>query len=302
VDLARPITFRTVDVNSILTLAPEQAMSGYLVNDVRWLDVEGWGYKEKRSQGDGYDASRVYLGIRRLQLRGTIYARTAPELHDKVRTLRALFTPTLCYNEDPSVFGFLPLTFDIPTEDTATWATGYIPAKLLCRPVDQPGGMFIREEAFGKTTGGFSAVFDVTLEAVDPRIYLQTTTDIAATTTTASSSVTNDGNYPAPLQALIALTAADDTGSRSLTFTGMGTVMTVTIPASANDRQVNVDSEKKVCTLVDNGIETLRMDLISFAAGFTWPLVQPGANSYDWTTVGGAPSTGAKFWFYETFA
>jgi hypothetical protein len=301
-DLSRSVTYRTVDLNSITALAPDTAMSGYLLNDVRFLDVEGWGYKEKRSQGDGYDSSRVYLGTRKLSIRGTIYSLSIAELHDKMRTIRALFTPTLCYNEDPTVNGYLPLTFDIPTSDTGTWATGYIPVKLLVRPMDQPGGMFPREMAFGKATGGFSTVYEVMLEAVDPRIYLQTTTDIAATTTTASSSVTNDGDYPAPLQAILALTAVEDTGQRSITFTGMGTVMTVTIPASSNDRQVNIDSELKVCTLTDNGVETLRMDLVSFAAGYTWPLVQPEANSYDWTTVGGAPGAGSKFWFYETFA
>ena len=301
-DLSRNISYRSVNLNSISALQPDTPMQGYLVNDVRFADVEGWGYMEKRSLGDGYDANRVYLGMRRLLLRGTIYALTRPELHDKIRTIRALFTPTLAYSEDPTVYGYLPITFDIPTTDTGTWATGYIPVKLNVRPKDQPGFMFVREMAHGKDSGGFSSVYEVVLEAIDPRIYAQSTTDIAATTTTASSSTTNNGDYPAPLNAILALNAATDTGQRSITLTGFGTVMTVTIPASSNDRQVNVDSVNKVVTLVDNGVETLRMDLISFASGYTWPEVQPGANNYDWTTVGGAPDTGSKFWYYETFA
>ena len=301
-DLSRDITYRSVNINSIGALAPESAISGYAINDVRWVDVEGWGYREKRSLGDGYDTSRVYLGMRTLLVRGTIYGQNKAELHDNVRTIRALFTPTLAYNEDDSVDGYLPLTFDIPTEDTGTWATGYIPVQLNVRPKDQPGFLFVREQAYGRDSKGYSMPYEVRLEARDPRVYSQSTTDIAATTTTASSSTTNNGDYIAPLNAILSLTSGEDTGSRTITLTGFGTVMTVTIPASSNDRQVNVDSERKVVTLVDNGVETLRMDLIEFAAGYTWPVVQPGANNYDWTTVGGAPGANSKFWYYETFA
>lgn len=301
-DLSRSITYRGLDLNSLAGLQPETPLSGYTVSDCRFMDVEGFGYKEKRSMGDGYDASRVYLGARRLQLRGTIWAISPAELHDKVRAIRALFTPTLAYNESPETKGYMPLTFSIPTEDTATWATGLIPVKLNVRPMDQPGSFFTREMAHGRANGGYSAVYEATLEAIDPRIYAQSTTDIAATTATGDSSVDNDGDYPAPLNAILALTAADDTGQRSITFTGMGTVMTVTVPASANDRQVNIDSERKVVTLVDGGVETIRFDLVEFAAGYTWPVVQPGANAYEWSTVGGALSAGSKFWFYETFA
>ena len=300
-DLSRDITYRSVNLNSIDALAPETALGGYSVNDVRWVDVEGWGYREKRSLGDGYDTSRVYLGMRTLILRGTIYGQNKAELHDRVRTIRALFTPTLAYAEDDSVDGYLPMTFDIPTEDTGTWATGYIPVKIGVRPVDQPGFLFVREQAYGRDTKGYSMPYEVRLEARDPRVYAQSTTDIACTATSGSGSATNNGDYPAPLNAILAK-GSGATGASTITLTGFGTVMTVTIPASSNDRQVNVDSERKVVTLVDNGVETLRMDLIEFAAGYTWPLVQPGANNYDWTGTGSAPAAGSKFWYYETFA
>ena len=300
-DLSRDITYRSVNLNSIDALAPETPLGGYSVNDVRWVDVEGWGYREKRSLGDGYDTSRVYLGMRTLILRGTIYGQNKAELHDRVRTIRALFTPTLAYAEDDSVDGYLPMTFDIPTEDTGTWATGYIPVKIGVRPVDQPGFLFVREQAYGRDTKGYSMPYEVRLEARDPRVYAQSTTDIACTATSGSGSATNNGDYPAPLNAILAKGSAA-TGASTITLTGFGTVMTVTIPASSNDRQVNVDSERKVVTLVDNGVETLRMDLIEFAAGYTWPLVQPGANNYDWTGTGSAPASGSKFWYYETFA
>jgi hypothetical protein len=119
--------------------------------------------------------------------------------------------------------------------------------------------------------------------------------------TSGSGTATNDGDYPAPLNGILAKVAAN-TGASTITLTGFGTVMTVTIPASTYDRHVIVDSQAKVCSLVDNGAETLRMDLIQFSAGYTWPEVQPGDNVYSWTGTGAAPTTGSKFWFYESFA
>lgn len=300
-DLSQAITYRGVNLNSISALQPDTPMQGYLVQDVRMPDVEGWGYREKRSLADGYDVSRVYLGMRRVLLRGTIYALTRPELHDKIRTIRALFTPTLAYSEDPSVYGYLPLTFSIPTEDTTNFPTGLIPAKVNARPKDQPGFFFPREQAYGSDNAGFSSVFEVTLECADPRIYAQSTTDIAVTATTGSGTATSNGDYPSPLNAILAKAAAA-TGASTITLTGFGTVMTVTVPASANDRQVNVDSVNKVVTLTDNGVETLRMDLISFSSGYTWPEVQPGDNIYSWTGTGAAPIAGSKLWYYETYA
>lgn len=300
-DLSAAISYRGVNINSLNTLQPETAMSGYVVNDVRLPEVEGWGYVEKRSLGDGYDASRVFLGMRRVIIRGTIYAVSAADLHDRIRTIRALFTPTLAYSEDPTVFGFVPLTFQIPTADTGTWPLGYISAKINCRPKTQPGFFFPRDMAYGKASGGFSAVYEVQLDAIDPRIYAQSTTDISVLATTGSGTATNNGDYPAPLNGILYKTSAN-TGASTITLTGFGTVMTVTIPASANDRYVIVDSNAKVCSLVDNGVETLRMDLISFASGYTWPEVQPDANVYSWTGTGTAPETGSKLWYYETFA
>ena len=300
-DLSAAITYRNVNINSISALQPDTPMQGYIVQDVRMPEVEGWGYREKRSLADGYDVSRVYLGMRKISIRGTIYALTRPELHDKIRTIRALFTPTLAYAEDPAVYGYLPLTFQIPTEDTTNFTSGYISAKVLARPKDQPGFYFPREQAYGSDNAGFSAVYEVVLECADPRIYAQSTTDISVLATSGSGTETSNGDYPSPLNAILAKTSAN-TGASTITLTGMGTVMTVTIPASANDRQVNVDSVNKVVTLTDNGVETLRMDLISFASGYTWPEVQTGANVYSWTGTGTAPETGSKFWYYETYA
>jgi hypothetical protein len=118
--------------------------------------------------------------------------------------------------------------------------------------------------AYGKATGGFSAVYEVVLDAIDPRFYAQSTTDISVLASSGSGTATNNGDYPAPLNGILAKLSAA-TGASILTFTGFGSVFTVTVPASANDRHVIMDSQSKVLSLVDNGVETLRMDLITLA-------------------------------------
>lgn len=299
-DLSRPVLYRGLDINDLEALSPGEPLVGYRLQEVRFPEVNGWGYSEKRSLADGYDYSRVFLGERKFSLRGTVYADTQAGLHDRVRTLRALFTPTLAYAADPANKGFLPLDFDWPTEDTANWPTGYIPVRLYARPEDQPGAYFSRDAAFGRDGEGYSNVFEVAMCAKDPRFYAQTASEVATTATSGSGTTTNKGDYPSPLQVTLTLLAAS-TGQRVYTLTGFGTVMHVTVPAAAADRSVIVDANLKVVSLVQNNAEVLRMDLIEFEAGMTWPVVQPGANEYDWAISGGGLASGSKFSYRQAF-
>jgi hypothetical protein len=301
-DLSRAITYRSVDLNSLAALTPNDPLDGIIVNDARFLPVDGIGFREKRSLMDGFDYGRVFLGRRELMLRGTIYASSKPALHDRIRLVRALFTPTLAYAADPVNKGFLPLDFHWLTADTGDWPGGDIPVRIYVRPEEQPGVFFPREAAGERADDrGYSEVFEAQLEARDPRFYSQTDTEVACTTTTGSGTVTNKGDYPAPLQVEMVLSGATG-GPRTVTLTIAGSRMTITIPNGSVTRTVRVDGALKVCTLLTNGIETLRMDLVDFASGSTWAEVQPGANTYDWTSTGGGRSTGSKFWFTAAFA
>jgi hypothetical protein len=309
-DLSRPITYRTVDINTLGALTPGDPLDGYVINDVRFLPVDGIGFREKRSLMDGFDYGRVFLGRRQVQMRGTIYAPTKAALHDRIRMVRALFTPTLAYADDPVNKGFVALDFDWLTLDTADWPGGIIPVRLYARPEEAPGVFFPRDAA-GRATAdgsvddqGFSEVWEAALECRDPRFYSQVETEVVTTTQDGGGGalvVVNKGDYPAPLQVSLTLLAAN-VGSRVMTLTIGGSTMVITLPAMSVTRTVRVDGALKVCTLYAQGIETLRMDLVRFPAGHTWAEVQPGANSYDWHTTNGGFNSGSRFWFRAAFA
>ena len=297
-DLTRPVTYRGLDINDVWL--PDQAgqpVNGFRLDDARFLPVNGVGYKEKRSLADGFDAARVFLGMRQVFLRGTLFRLTKAELHDSLRLLRQTFNPVLAYADDPINHGYLPLRFKVPTTD-AYFESGFIDAQVYARPVDMPGTMYPRDAAYGADGRGFSEVFEVMLDCVDPRIYNQTATTITLDNTSGNGTTENHGDYQSPLL-IETFASADQTGSRTLHITGFGTSMTVTIPEGFADRTVIVDSAKKVATMVVDGNETLRMDLVQFDAGFTWPLCQPGSNIYDYTTTGGA--TTAAIIYREAF-
>lgn len=299
-DLSRSVTYRGLDINALATLSPGDPLDGYVLNECRMPPVDGVGYREKRSLGDGFDFGRVYLGRRQFMLRGTIYAPSEAVLHDRIRIIRALFTPTLAYAQDPANYGFLPIAFTLPTADTANFPSGLLPLRAFVRPEEMPGAMFDRDMAFGDDVRGYSMPYEAMLEARDPRFYAQTSTEVAVTATSGSGSTTNKGDYPAPLQMSVILSGATS-GPRTITLTGFGSVMTVTVPSGGTTRTVRIDGVLKIATLTQNGVETLRMDLVSFAAGYTWPKVVPGPNAYDWTSTGGGKSTGSKFWYDEAF-
>ena len=301
-DLALPVVYRGMDINSLAALTPGSPLDGYALHEARFQPVDGFGYSEKRSLADGYDYGKVFLGRRVLMLRGNVYASTVALLHDRIRLLRALFTPTLCYAEDPQNFGFLALDFSWRTEDIDYFPDGLIPVRLYVRPDEQPGVFFPRDASNGSDGRGYSEVFETTLVARDPRFYAQTTVEVAATATTGTGTVTNRGDYPTPLQFVLVLSGATS-GPRTMTLTGFGSTMTVTVPAGPATRTVIIDGDKKVCTLMtgDPVVETLRMDLVHFAAAQTWPQVQPGDNTYDWVSTGGGKSAGSRLWFREAF-
>lgn len=307
-DLSRPVKYRNVDINTLDALAANSPLDGIVLNEVRFIPVEAVGYREKRSLMDGFDYGRVFLGRRLVQMRGTIYAKTMASLHDRIRLVRAAFTPTLAYADDPRNKGFVALDFDWRTLDTDNWANGIIPVRLYARPDEQPGAFFPRDAAGRPTANGtvddqgFSEVWEASLECRDPRFYSQVETEVVCTASAdTSGTMTNKGDYPAPLMVSLTVLAAS-TGTRTLRLTINGTVMTITIPGMSVDRTVLVDGQLKVCTLYANDIETIRMDLVDFAAGSTWAEVKPGPNDYDWSSTGGGRNSPSRFWFRAAFA
>lgn len=299
-DLDRPVIYRNVDFNSLSALQPALPLDGYVVNEARWSPVDGWGYREKRSLDDGYDFADVFLGMRSINIRGTIYSQTKADLHDRVRIIRALFTPTLAFGDNPNDLGFLPLYFDVPTNDTTNWPSGYIQLACYMRPVDQPGFFFVRDTATGKGDG-YSIPYEANLEARDPLFYHPIAKTVDLSSGAESGTMVNRGDYPAHLNFELHLPSSD-AAKKVVSFEGAGTNMDVTIPGEAKDRVVRVDAYDKVVTYEANGVQTLRMDLISFEAGKTWPKVPPGSSGYDLTTASGTLGAASQMVWLESFA
>lgn len=308
-DLKRPVYYRGIDLNDadVSTLAATRGkLRGISLEAVSYGAVKGVGYKEKRAQGDGYDASDVYLGLRTIQMRGTIYGDTRAEAFDRLQELRAAFTPSGAYLESPYEYGYLDLQFDEPTENLAEFTNGYRSCFIKARPVAQPEWSLTKGSDGGEEYGGLSIPFSVELEAIDPRVYIQGGVVIPLTGgLSGAGNTTNRGDYPAPLNILLNVRAAAVAGS--FTLNASGSTLTITIPNSTSDQTFRLSGEKKVLTVTENGVESLRMDLLTFGTDSTWPLVMPGSQGYSWSTtnlIAGDLGTGndSRIWYWEAFA
>lgn len=307
-DLTRPISYRNFDLNNAALSGG--IITGCQIDRVDYPPVEAVGYREKRSLSDGIDVSDVFLGGRNVILSGKLYGSTRGDFYDRLEDLRACFLPTAAYAESPAEYGYLPLLFDEPTADTVTWPTGFITKMIRVRPLATPHIVLDRDRLGGDTDLGFSCEWSVALEARDPRIYYQddvtTYFNANGNTSSGSGSVTNRGPYPAPLNILVAVPGGANT-DRVLTLTAFGTVVKITVPTSSNDRIARYNGVEKYLTLEEQGVETLRMDLLTFPGALSHPLVPSGANSYSWTykDTGGVNKNingDSRFWFEEAWA
>lgn len=308
-DLTRPVTYRGLSLNDASIAVAGDRVSGIAIDSVSYEGVEGVGYTEKRSLSDGFDAGDVYLGKRIVKLRGTVYGTTRADLFDRVATLKAALSPTGAYGESPGDYGYLPLNFDVPTENTDDWATGYIPQMVRVRPRSTPNILISRDSTGGYAEYGLAIPWEAELEARDPRIYAQTQVTETIADSGANSgniSVTNRGDYPAPLKMYLFVPSTQD--DIKFTFVGLGTNMVIHIPDDPNDRIVRYDGAEKYLTLEISGVETLRMDLLEFSQSTTHPLVPAGGPyTVSWTNQNEAGSNRAihstsQFWFWEAFA
>ena len=302
-DLSRPVTYRG------LTLTGAQGgpggdnpIEGIRLTRANYSNVSVHAYVEKRSMDDGFDASDVFIGMRDIQLQGEVFASSKAMLFDLLDALRLKFTPTDAYNEDPTRQGFLPLAFSQPTLFVVYWPTGFCDRVIYARPSATPQHDINFAAIGGRPSDGYVVPFQAALVAKDPRFYAPTPVEEAMTGTTDTGTLQNRGTYPAPLNLILQGPAAT-----AVTFdlVGMGTNMVVTIPASTPAGVLRVDSVKKVVTLTVGATETLRMDLIDFLAGTTWPKVPPTPEGdspagFTWNATA-ALAAGSEMFFNEAW-
>jgi hypothetical protein len=307
VDLHRPVTYRGLDLTgaALDQAGGEGAIEGIRLTRARFSDVTVHGYTEKRALDDGFNAGDVYLGQRTVALQGEIFAKSKARLFDTLDSVRLVFTPTDAYAEAPWYRGYLPLRFSQATEHTTYWPLGFIDRIINVRPSAQPE-FDVEFAAQGSHEGeGYVIPFATRLEAKDPRFYAPLAAVYAMAGTSGTILPVHRGNYPSPVDILLTLPASPSTQC-IFTLQGLGTDLTATIPAQAAIRTLRIDGLNRVVTLTVGSTETLRMDLVTFAANKTWPVMEPTpegdpAQGVEWqATV--ALGTGSRLFFAEAWA
>lgn len=300
-DLSRTVAYRGLALNTV-TIEPNGRLSGIQLSEANYGSVAGVGYTEKRALGDGRDASDVFLDGRRIMLRGAVYGVSRAGLYDQLQSLSSALLPTAAYADEPTEYGYMPLTFWRPTLALADWSTGSIPLLINCRPLASPTFGITRDATGGEEERGGSIPFQVMLEAKDPRIYadVESEVNIADEDTSHAGSFANRGDYPSPLNVLLVVSA--HVGAGSWTLTAGGSQLRITLPASANTIIFRYEGARRILTTEENGEENMRMDLLTFLAETTHPRVQPGVSAWSWTSGVVPMQVNSRFWFNEAFA
>jgi hypothetical protein len=301
VDLTRPVEYRGVQLNSPV-ISPTSPIVGNQIETVDYSEVPGVGYVEKRAAADGYDASDITLGARNVVLIGTCYGANRADLFDRLQALRYAFSPTAAFADEPGDYGYIPLNFEVPTGLLTDWPLGVIPQCIRVRPSRNLGFNIRRDGIGGKDVEGMSIPWQAPRQARDPRIYAQDEREYTTWVGAVSGSGTfvNRGDYPAPLNIILASNAGD--AASTLTLNIAGSTMLLTMPANATKPQIlRYDGVHKVVTLQVDTTVSLRMDLLKFTSAKTHPLVGTGSNPFTWTR-GVAPKAGSRMWFWESWA
>jgi hypothetical protein len=326
-DFSKPIIYRSVDINNAV-LETGRTLRGIAVESVDYSDVENVGYTEKRAAADGLHASDVYLGARGVDLSGHVYATSLAELFDYLHILRATFSPTSAYQEDPGNRGFLPMEYQQPTLDTENFPGGVIPLYMNLRPRTSLRFNVFRDrlDASKRPAGPrpTATAWSAQLWAKDPRVYIIAnpspgsrfkTIDIAGGPhATTPASAVNRGDYETPMNILLAIGAAPG-AAKNFKLTGLnGIDMTITIENKANtvyrwfgDDRVLMTQDTSAGPDVAPFI--LRMDLVSFATKNRRPSVpasinpptKPFATALQYSTTA-VLAAGSRLFWSEAFA
>lgn len=280
-DLTQPVTYRSFALNDAVTTSGQ--IVGCRLEGVTVMATSGIGYVEKRSQDDGLDASDVYLGGRRLRLRGTMYGTSRGDAFDRLDDLRAALTPTLAYADDNAGSGYLPLLGAKATARTDEFPSGYISLYINVRPLATLQTDLSGDNSGGLDTVGFGIPWVAEIEAKDPRFYGETakTVDISGDTS-GSGTLDNTGTYPTPLTFLL---YADTDNATIFNFVGLGADVSLEIPALTGGAcLLTLDGHEKVALLTYGGQELLRMDLLATDGATQFPSAPAGGGgAYAWT-------------------
>jgi hypothetical protein len=304
-DLARDVLYRGFYLNnSHFTITSGGAVgtgiAGCILDSCDLSDVDVVQFTEKRSLQDGMDVGDVYLGGRRLRLAGTVYALTKNLLYDTLQQLRATCSPTLAFRSSPGDKGYLPLYYSVPTNRLTDYPSGTI--DLMVRAMPKAFQATIQNDHLGSADAKALAItWQATFVMRDPRIMSAAARDYAFNaggTHTDTGNLVNRGDYHAPLNMLVNVSNAAGT----IAVTAGDSVFTITVPSSTGNRTVRYNGEDKILTITENSVEALRMDLLTFTAGKTHPLVPNGSSAYSVSFTGVVVQSNSHMWFWESYA
>lgn len=116
-DLTRAIAYRSIALNTVAdTLTSEQTtIAGCKVDLLDLSDLEIRQFGEPLALADGIDVGGVWLGARRIIMRGAVYDKTRGETYARLSALEDAMTP-----QDGGEFGFFDLTFYTISGSTPT--------------------------------------------------------------------------------------------------------------------------------------------------------------------------------------
>lgn len=289
-DFTKPITFSSLDINTVSRGPTGAAMSGYQLDSFDQSNVEVAAFAEKRALRDGVDASDVYLGRRRVSAIVTVFGSTLGDFWDKTQALLAAFSPTLAFDEREDQLGFLAFDFFQPTADIVTWPTSAypdgIPLRYYLRPSAPPAYISRRDFSGGTPGLGLSNQYNLSLVARRPG-------KVSVSQATTTSDATNLGDYPT--RPSIVISSSSATGNASIQFTNS--------PHAAESLLITIDAASATYTAdCDRGLfykgSTVRMDLVR--AGSVFPTLYPGVNVK--VSTGALVNANSSVVFWHTFA
>jgi len=184
-------------------------------------------------------------------------------LHDAIEALNAAFDPINAQNADSSTEdkGFIAYTFDVPTTDTANYASGLIPMQVYAKALQLP---VLRTTKFE----GHTCRFALVLQVVDPRRYLQTNSSVTAASGTLPNTL---AKYPSDLTYTVVTSGA---GSAAHTITNSTTGEALVIDLSSGAGTYVVDFARHKITKNGATFDS------AYVSGTYWRVRKGVADSY----------------------
>lgn len=285
-DLRKAITYgNSYDLNDADVSG--DVIEGNQINELNISPVSEAGYIEKKAITEGMDASDVYSAARTIRIVGQTSGDSAASTYDAFQDLLAALSPTDAFRQDSDNKGYLPLSGVVPTEDTSYTADDdglyFVPIVIFCRPKNPPQFSLNRDRVGGPDRG-LSIPWQVTLEAKDPRIYIDDEQEITLTGTSGAGNLTNRGRFPTPLSVLLAVKANQT--ERVFTLTIPETVMAITLENNAAVQQFWYDGYRKLLyRKIGTGGWTKAMSLLSIDNPAR-ALPEDSGGTYTWTLTG----------------